>query len=558
FLALGMLSLVEECLELIWQTRGEKVDLGTIAYDDPAVYDAICRGDTVGLFQVESRAQIQMLTRSQPRTLDDLAVQVAIVRPGPIVGGAVNPYVRRREMVRRNPRYEPRADHPLIDGLLRDTLGVILYQDQVLEVAVRVGGFTAGEADQFRRAMSRRRSLAAMERFRLRFLDGAHQRGVPRRVAERIFDKLLAFSEFGFPKSHAYAFAVLAYQSAWLRYSYPAEYYAALIDNQPMGFYPVHVLVNDAKRHGIAVQRVSINRSAVRCTPGAGQLLPGLTTVRGLGERLAQALVAEREAHGPFRSLGDLLRRTGIPYAVAESLIAVGALSAFGLGRRELLWQLGLLLPQSAAAPAAAGTPRGPACRPRQLALALPTEQDMVRLGDMSAWERVVADYRILGLSPSFHPLGLLRDDLPPAILPAAALRSVPDGHAVRTAGLVVCRQRPGTAKGFLFLLLEDETGLTNVVVRPDLYQAHRSVVRAAPYLLVEGLVRQRSGTLNLLARTVAPLAGVPQSLLPRPPLRHPYPGHAHDVPAAAAQPTEPAPPPALPHRVAPASHDFR
>src|SRR5205823_5497637 len=257
--------------ELIWHCRGEKLDVSTIVYDDTAVYAEICNGDTVGLFQIESRAQIQMLTRSQPRNLDDLAVQVAIVRPGPIVGGAVNPYVRRRELQRALAKagktYVPRADHPMLDGLLRDTLGVVLYQDQVLEVAIEMGGFTPGQADQFRRSMSRRRSREAMERFRASFIEGAAKKGVSAREAGDVFDKLCAFSEFGFPKSHAYAFAVLAYQSAWLRQFYTAEYYAALLNNQPMGFYAPHVLIGDARRHGLQVLRVAINRSEARCKP---------------------------------------------------------------------------------------------------------------------------------------------------------------------------------------------------------------------------------------------------------------------------------------------------
>jgi len=275
FLALGMLSMVEECLELIWENRGERVDLSAISYEDRAVYDTICRGDTIGMFQIESRAQIQMLPRTQPRNLDDLAVQVAIVRPGPIVANAVNPYVQRREAQRRNPGYRPRADHPLLDNLLSDTLGVVLYQDQVMEVAIDMGGFSPGQADQFRRAMSRRRSLAAMEKFREDFLAGARTRGVAAETAQSIFEKLLGFSEFGFPKSHAHAFAVLAYQSAWLRHHYPAEYYAALFNNQPMGFYPLHVLVGDAKRHGLSVMRVAINRSGIRCRARGGHILLG-------------------------------------------------------------------------------------------------------------------------------------------------------------------------------------------------------------------------------------------------------------------------------------------
>src|SRR5260370_4993572 len=343
-----MLSLVEECLELIWECRAEKLDVSTIAYDDTAVYDAICQGDTVGLFQIESRAQIQMLTRTRQRTLDDLAVQVASVRPGPIVGGAVNPYVRRRELLRENPNYVAKADHPMLGELLKDTLGIILYQDQVLEVAIEMGGFTPGQADQFGRSMSRKRSREAMERFRTSFIEGAALKGVSPQQAGAMFDKLCAFSEFGFPKSHAYAFAVLAYQSAWLRHYYGAEYYAALLNNQPMGFYAPHVLIGDARRHGLQVLRVSLNRSSAHCAPVAPeQILLGFETVRGIGEALAKAIVFEREAHGAYRSLPDLLRRTGMPRNAAEHLISVGALAEFGLGRRELLWQLGLLVPQT-------------------------------------------------------------------------------------------------------------------------------------------------------------------------------------------------------------------
>jgi len=553
FLALGMLSLVEECLELVWQSRRQTVDLAAITYDDPAVYDAICRGDTVGMFQIESRAQIQMLTRTQPRTLDDLAVQVAIVRPGPIVGGAVNPYVRRRELLRQDPTYLAKADHPLLDDLLRDTLGIVLYQDQVLEVAMRMGGFTPGQADQFRRSMSRRRSRQAMEQFRASFLLGARRQGVAEKTAVDIFDRLCGFSEFGFPKSHAYAFAVLAYQSAWLRHYYPSEFYAALLNNQPMGFYAPHVLVGDARRHGLPVLRVAINRSGARTgvaarPPGSqapAPILLGLALVRGVSEALAEAIVAERDASGPYLTLADLLRRTGLPRAAAEHLIAVGALAEFGLGRRALLWQLGLLLPgreqtvgtlerREQVRVGVKVTLAPP--RRRQLTLDLPTEQDMVSLSDMTDWERMVADYGLLGLSPSYHPLGLLRPSLPPDVLTAAQVRASQDGARVRTAGLVVCRQRPGTAKGFVFLLIEDETGVTNVVVRPDFYEAHRALMRGEPYLCIEGAVQLRSGSLNLLAQNVAPLAASA-----RPPRAEPRPGQ----PAPPGDPREGAEPPA-------------
>lgn len=559
FLALGMLSLVEECLELIWQTRGEKVDLGSISYDDPSVYDAICRGDTIGLFQIESRAQVQMLTRTQPRSLDDLAVQVAIVRPGPIVGGAVNPYVRRREMVRRDPSYRPKADHPMLDDLLRDTLGVVLYQDQVLEVAMTMGGFSPGQADRFRRAMSRRRSREAMEAFRESFIRGARERGVSQRDAEMVFNKLCGFSEYGFPKSHAYAFAVLAYQSAWLRHYYPVEYYAALLNNQPMGFYAPHLIVGDARRHGVPVLRASINRSGVRYTPvvdghgdgRSGYILLGLTSVKGLREDMARAIVAEREAHGPYRSLSDLVRRTGLSRYEAEKLIAVGAMSEFGLSRRELLWQLGLLLPAASRGGGADVRTR----RPIMEGLALPIDQDMVTLPDMDEWERMAADYRLLGLSPSYHPMALWRRTAAGRhsdLLTAAQMRNVRDGARVRTAGLVACRQRPGTAKGFVFLLLEDETGMTNVVVRPDLYEAERSVIRGEAYLYVEGVAQIRSGSFNLLAQRIVPLAQATGATG----------GQSRSRTREAAPcPTQVAERPSAPAAVAlpaPASHDFR
>ena len=529
-----MLSLVEECLELIWQCRAEKLDVSTIAYDDTAVYDAICQGDTVGLFQIESRAQIQMLTRTQPRNLDDLAVQVAIVRPGPIVGGAVNPYVRRRELLRENPNYVAKADHPLLDELLKDTLGIVLYQDQVLEVAIEMGGFTPGQADQFRRSMSRKRSREAMERFRTDFIAGALKKGVKAHQAGDIFDKLCAFSEFGFPKSHAYAFAVLAYQSAWLRHYYAAEYYAALLNNQPMGFYAPHVLIGDARRHGLQVLRVAINSSGARCLPVTPEhILLGFETVRGIGEDLARAIVAERDLNGPFRSLPDLLRRTNMPRNAAEHLISVGALAEFGLGRRELLWQIGLLVPSSTVGRSSH----------RQQSLALPTDHDMVRLKDMTDWERMVADYGLLGLSPSYHPMALLRRDLPSDVLNAEQVRASRDGVRVRAAGMVVCRQRPGTAKGFVFLLLEDETGLLNVVVRPDLYEAQRSTIRGEPYLCIEGTVQLHSGTLNLLATKVTPLGQVTAdtealtrvTAAPRAPERNGAPGNPHDKREAAS-----------------------
>src|SRR5881296_185803 len=354
FLALGMLSLVEECVELVAARQGRPPDLSRIDFDDPAVYDRICRGDTVGLFQIESRAQIQMLRRTRPRSLEDLAVEVAIVRPGPIVGGAVNPYVRRREEQRRaaaaGRRYEPPVDHPLLKDALSETLGVILYQDQVLQVCQALAGFTPGQAEALRRAMSRRRSRELMASFWVDFKDGAAARGVSEATAERVFSQVIAFSEFGFPKSHAAAFGLLAYQSAWLRHYHPAEYYTGLFNNQPMGFYSLDALGRDAKRNGIEIGLPDVNASDVWCTVEREAVRVGLGFIRDWSEETATAVVLERERRGAFRSLGDFVRRappklkrTGI-----ENLVWVGGCDDFGLTRRELLWQVGLWLPPKA------------------------------------------------------------------------------------------------------------------------------------------------------------------------------------------------------------------
>src|SRR3989449_1005141 len=343
FLALGMLSLVEECVELVARREGEPPDLSRIDFADQAVYDRICRGDTVGLFQIESRAQIQMLRRTRPRDLEDLAVEVAIVRPGPIVGGAVNPYVRRREEQRRAREagrpYEPPVDHPLLRDVLAETLGVILYQDQVLQVCQALAGFTPGQAEALRRAMSRRRSRELMAGFWEEFKDGAAARGVPEHVAERVFTQVIAFSEFGFPKSHAAAFGLLAYQSAWLRHYYAAEYYCALFNNQPMGFYSLDALGRDAQRHGIEIRLPDVNKSEVWCDVEGAAVRVGLGFICDWSEETASAVVTERARGGPFRGIGDFMRRAPprLKRNAIEHLVRVGGCDAFGLTRRELL-----------------------------------------------------------------------------------------------------------------------------------------------------------------------------------------------------------------------------
>ena len=512
FLALGMLSLVEECVELIATRQGTPPDLSRIDFADPAVYDRICRGDTVGLFQIESRAQIQMLRRTRPRNLEDLAVEVAIVRPGPIVGGAVNPYVRRREDERRararGRRYEPPVDHPLLKDALAETLGVILYQDQVLQVCQALAGFTPGQAEALRRAMSRRRSRELMAGFWDEFREGAAARGVPEPVAERVFTQVIAFSEFGFPKSHAAAFGLLAYQSAWLRHYHPAEYYCALFNNQPMGFYSLDALGRDAKRNEVEIRLPDVNLSDVWCTVeggkgrlkageggrGADAVRVGLGFIRDWSEETATAVVDER-ARGPFRSVGDFVRRAPpkLKRSAIEHLVWVGGCDGFGLTRRELLWQVGLWLPPEAEQ---GGEARGR----RQLELALDHPFERLRFGGLAADERLLAEYAVLGFAASGHPLALLRDVLPPGVVQSDALPRLEHGARVEVAGLVVARQRPETAKGFVFVLVEDVAGMVNVIVRPDVYREHRTAIRGEPLLWVRGKLAKDDGTVNVLA----------------------------------------------------------
>ncbi len=509
FLALGMLSLVEECLELIVTSGKGQVDLSRIDFADPAVYDMICKGDTIGVFQIESRAQIQMLPRTLPRNLEDLVIQVAIIRPGPIVGGAVTSYVQSRAKALRYKNFRPRFDHPILEPILEETLGVILYQEQVLEVSMALAGFSAGQAEGLRRAMSRKRSHEAMAFFWSRFRDGARERGVSLETAKEVFRKLLGFAEYGFPKSHSAAFAVLAYQSAWLKQYHPAEFACALFNNQPMGFYPPHVLTNDAKRHGVRVLPPDINRSNARCTVEGNAVRIGLAFVDSVGEDVALAIQREREMHGDFRSLSDFVRRLTIRRESAESLCIVGAFDCFGLARREALWQLGLFIPSRRHGKTEE--------RASQLSLALPVEKDMVNLPPMSPWEQMAADYHTLKLSPHYHPLGLLRSHLPDDIVTTEDLATMRDGSEIRIAGLVVCRQRPGTAKGITFLLLEDERGLVNVIVFPDLYEEQRLLVRGEPFLVVEGKLQARHGTINVIASRLHTLEMARQAFINAP-----------------------------------------
>ena len=505
FLALGMLSLVEECVELIAQSEGEPPDLSRIDFNDEAVFDQICAGDTVGTFQIESRAQIQMVRRTRPRNLEDLCVEVAIVRPGPIVGGAVNPFVRRREAQRRahihGRHYRPPLEHPLLQEALSETLGVIIYQDQVLQVCQALAGFTAGQAEALRRAMSRRRSRELMEGFWEEFRNGAAQRGVDEATAQRVFDQVVAFSEFGFPKSHAAAFGLLAYQSAWLRHYHPVEYYTALYNNQPMGFYSLDALGRDANRRDVEIRLPHINRSDAHCVVEDDAVRVGLGFIRNWGQDVAEATVTERVRHGPYLSISDFVRRAPpqLSRDAIENLVWVGGCDCFGLTRPELLWQVGLWLP-----------PRTRSARHsngrHQLELPLNHPHENLTFADAEPDQRLLAEYHVLGFATSGHPFTLLNHALPRGVIRSNRLEHLEPDTEIQVAGLVVARQRPGTAKGFTFILLEDDTGMINVIARPDVYGRYRITIRTEPVLWIIGKLAKDDGTLNVIAEQVHPL----------------------------------------------------
>ena len=497
-LGLGMLSAVEECVDQIARKRSEPIDLSRIPLDDAGVYREIRDADTVGVFQIESRAQMQSLLRTQPENIDDLTVQVALVRPGPIQGGAVNPYIDRRQRRRRDPTCELPIDHELLREPLRDTLGVVVFQDQVLDVAVALAGFTVGEAEGLRRAMSRKRSRDSIESYRERFIAGAAVRDVSTEVAEMVFEKLLGFSSFGFPKSHAAAFALLAYQSAWLRHHHPAEFLCALLNAQPMGFYPPSSLVRDGERRDVTVKTPDINLSEVQCVLERESIRIGIGFIRSVGEDSAVKLVEERERAGRFTSVHDLAQRAPLTSAELDALVVSGACDSFGWPRRQLRWRLGLA-PRSVSA--------GEGGESRQLALPLEPTSAIPELPDETVWERVLSDYRSIGLSSGQHPIELLRPHMPGEVVASGDLAHTKHEERIAVAGMVVARQRPSTANGIIFMLLEDEHGHINLVVPPPTYERYRSYVRGEPLLLARGRFEHIGRNKNVVVDELASLA---------------------------------------------------
>jgi error-prone DNA polymerase len=534
-LGLGMLSAVERAVAMVAELRGERIDLSRIPYDDPATYAMIQEADTTGVFQIESRAQMASLRRTRPETLQDITIQVAIVRPGPIQGGAVNPYIARKQRLREDPDYEVPYEHPVLAEVLDDTLGTIIFQDQVLEVSIAFAGFSVGEAEGLRRAMSRKRSDAAIEAYHERFVAGARRKhGVDADTAERVFEMVKGFSGFGFPKAHGAAFGLLAYQSTWLRVHYAPEFLCALLNEQPMGFYPPDALVHEAQRHGMEVIAPDVNESGVECDVAlepAPRVRIGLGYVRGARREELEALVAARRRGGRFRSLADLASRAGSG-ADALSLLAwsgacdelalegMGAAGGLvekstidgqidqtgaplvpsaadrGSARRTALWQLGVMTPGR----------RVPGGTQLALALELPAPPS---LRNLSEWERMLADYDTIGLTTRTHPMALLRERLGDGVVSSEDLEQLQHGRRVRIGGLVVARQRPGTASGVVFILLEDEFGTINLVVPPPVYERHRLTVRTEPLMLVSGKLEKlpaAGGAINVLVDTVGPI----------------------------------------------------
>ena len=510
-LGLRTLSLIKDAVAMVDELHGVRLDLGTIPLDDPAVYDLICEVDTIGLFQVESRAQAQALPRVLPRNFADIVVEVAIIRPGPLQGNMVNPYINRRQG-----REAVTYPHPLLEPILKETLGVILFQEQILRVAMAVAGFTAAEADKLRRAMSRARSSLDMERLRAPFVRGSLAHGLDDATAHLIFGQIAAFAEFGFCKSHAAAFALTAYHTAHLKLYYPAEFYVGLFNNQPMGFYSPAVIAGDAKRHGIRMLPVDVNRSEPkaiverRAEPGPVDVVDsskaiarhrvcrihdvrlGLASVKGLGDAEAEAIARERE-RGSYTSFDDFARRVGLKEEALRNLALVGAFDGLGEQRRALLWRA---RDAHRASPAFS---RPVLAFPTTTAPALPA---------LNEQERAALDYRITGIPTGPQVMRFYRERLAArGVRTSAELQEPRHGASVVVAGAMVVKQHPETAKGHVFLSLEDEYGLANIIIRPATYAKYKPVVDLGGAVVVEGTLQHVDGVVSVLARRLDELA---------------------------------------------------
>ncbi|WP_052620523.1 error-prone DNA polymerase [Mycobacteroides abscessus] len=488
-LGLGMLSALHYCIDLVAEHKGITVDLAHIDLKEPAVYEMLARADSVGVFQVESRAQMATLPRLKPTKFFDLVVEVALIRPGPIQGGSVHPYIRRYNGIDTNWEYE----HPSMERALKKTLGVPLFQEQLMQLAVDVAGFTPAESDQLRRAMGSKRSPERMERLRARFYEGMQNlHGITGEKADRIYEKLYAFANFGFPESHAQSFASLVFYSAWFKLHHPAAFCAALLRAQPMGFYSPQSLVADARRHGVTVHGPDVNASLSYATlENQGlEVRIGFGAGRHVGAELAQKIVEERKAHGPFGSLLDLTGRIQLTTPQVEALATGGALGCFGMSRREALWVAGAAAAQ----------------RPDRLP-GVGVSSRIPGLPEMGEVTRAAADVWATGVSPDSYPTQFLRARLDAmGVVPAKGLFGVPDGSRVLVAGAVTHRQRPATAAGVTFINLEDETGMVNVVCSVGLWARYRKLAVTARALIIRGQVQNASGAISVVADQLRPL----------------------------------------------------
>ncbi len=496
-LGLGMMAVLKDCVELIPQHYGEHIDLAQLP-EDPEVYRTLQRADTVGMFQVESRAQMAALPQNYPEHFYDLVVQVAIIRPGPIVGKMMHPYMRRRQRLE-----EITYPHPSLEPVLKRTLGVPLFQEQLLRMAMTVANFSGSEAEELRRAVGMRRSWERMKNLEGRLRAGMTTNGIDEATQQTIIDNISSFALYGFPESHAASFALIAYASAWLKVKYLAAFTCALLNNQPMGFYAPAVLVSDARRHGLRVKPIDVQVSDWPCTlehepDGALSLRLGMGYARGLRRQAAEATVAARAENGAFASAEDLALRVPLLNRKELTLFArIGALNGIdGIEhRRDALWQI-----------ERAGKPEGPLLR--QQSEWLRDETPEQPLQSMTDSERLVADYSGTGLTVGRHPMQYRRETLRAhGILSASDLQQKANGTWVRSAGCVIARQRPGTAKGFLFISMEDESGITNVIVSPDLFEQERLVVTRARFLVVEGALQNQNGVIHIRAKHLASLS---------------------------------------------------
>jgi error-prone DNA polymerase len=490
FLALGALSQMQEALQLIEERTQTYLDLSRIDFADEAVYGVLHRADTIGIFQVESAAQMQTIPRIKPKDLTDMAYEVAAVRPGVGANDGVSVFIARRS----HPMVPWDYDHPLEHRALERTLGVILFQDQVNQLAIDVAGFSPTEADGLRRAFTKRNNLSLIALYWQKFRQGAVERGVPEEVAEKIFKKFNG--HYMFPESHAFAFGVTAYQMAWLKHYYPLEFFVAIFNQQPMGFYSLETLKEDAKRHGVKVLNPDINTSLDKCIIKNGSLLLGFLNVRGVGESGAAAIIEAREWDGAFPSLADAIERTGLKREALENLVLAGAFDSLVKDRKRALWEAGLhYRPKSA-----------------QLPLQLPVEQDLALLPVQTPWEVVEGEYRTLSLFPAGHIMGMLRPHLDQQILTSQQILDLPQGAQVTVAGLVIRRQRPlGRA---VFITLEDEFGHIPLVVWPKVHHRLRLVLRES-LLIARGVVSRQEGTINIVvqqARRIKGLSDLPKA----------------------------------------------